>query len=472
AVIQLNGQPPYNLTLQIQKEEKNLNNLSGSGSNTSTMSYEEEYDTYGYKGPEYYNIHGVAVPTLTAEDGRLYVPVDEVKKIGFELFEENEIPRNIDFNQQMLNELRVYLNIKARKYINNMQCNIPKNNVESIKNEVINEYINNSGGRDTKSPTVNIPSLISLKFNDKPKLSQASGFSAQRNNKSPSNRSNPPNRSKGPNQQDLQKPLRRPTSSPIRDESRSSNSANTTKGRGKNWQKKSGNSVNKTSNSFVNDTKQNINPGAQEKVVPKTITPDTGVRPKSDIKRVELPLNEPVKVIVSFVESQEKCWAFKESDKENWEALLFETNLEAGKRPSIKPVVGQIYACLYLGAWYRAQVREVTPKVTVHYLDFGNCNEDEIKDVRELPSNITSRPVLAVQLNFIAPPKNKLDDNAQLNIIATKKNEDGSYEVEEISNKPTIEGKSLPNSLNAFPGGKTTKRNNNMAVEPKTKSKS
>lgn len=62
------------------------------------ISYEDE-ELYGQLGPSYYNIHGICVPTLISDDGTTYVDINEVKKIGFELFEEQNIPKNINFDK-------------------------------------------------------------------------------------------------------------------------------------------------------------------------------------------------------------------------------------------------------------------------------------------------------------------------------------------------------------------------------------
>lgn len=61
------------------------------------MSCEEE--CYGYTGPTYYNIHGIAITTLSADDGSVYVGLDDVKQIGFALFESDSIPQNINFTK-------------------------------------------------------------------------------------------------------------------------------------------------------------------------------------------------------------------------------------------------------------------------------------------------------------------------------------------------------------------------------------
>ncbi|GJQ80822.1 hypothetical protein Trydic_g9409 [Trypoxylus dichotomus] len=484
----INEKPPHHLSLSIdsvaftdkEKPFPNIDTPSVSESNTSTMSYEEEEeDIFGYTGPNHYNIHGICVPTLHGEDGRLYVALDEVKKVGFELFPENKIPRNIDFDRQMLNEFKIYLNIKAKKYITQMQCDIPdvRNIVEEVKNEITNEYMNSSGVHNSKPSNTNLPSLMDIKSsisNDQSKSSQGAGFNGQRNNRNPSNRNKPPHQS------EYEKPLRRPTSSPINNELRSNSPANITKGRGniKNGKTKNDNRGKKVNNSSINNGKENINPKVEVKVTANTET-FNATETVQDVKRVDLPLNEPVQVIISFVESADKCWVFRESDKESLEELMFETNIEARKSRPIKPVVGQIYACTYLGTWYRVLVREVTPVVKVHYLDFGNFNEDEVKDIRELPSSIVSKPVLAVKVNFTTRPKNTLEDNGQLSIIATKKNEDGSYQVqevsnenqqvEEVSNKSATENKRCPNVLNAIPAGVLNSPQQTKSVESKTK---
>lgn len=61
------------------------------------MSYDSD-DIYGAAGPEYYNIHGLPVSTLTADDGTIYVPLNEVKQLGFELFDDSNIP-SVNFNK-------------------------------------------------------------------------------------------------------------------------------------------------------------------------------------------------------------------------------------------------------------------------------------------------------------------------------------------------------------------------------------
>lgn len=61
------------------------------------MSYDDE-ELYGSIGSEYYNIHGVPVQTLLDDNGMIYVPLQEVKQIGFELFDDRNIPR-VNFNK-------------------------------------------------------------------------------------------------------------------------------------------------------------------------------------------------------------------------------------------------------------------------------------------------------------------------------------------------------------------------------------
>lgn len=66
-------------------------------------------------------------------------------------------------------------------------------------------------------------------------------------------------------------------------------------------------------------------------------------------------------------------------------------------------------------------VREVTPSIKVEYLDFGNFNDEVIKDIRKLPADILNEPVLAVQLKFAKKPDTILEDSAELKVIALKK---------------------------------------------------
>lgn len=71
------------------------------------MNFDHE-NCYASNGPEYYNIHGIAISTLTADDGTIFVPLDEVKEIGFELFEDSKIPKNINFNRYIASHIYFY----------------------------------------------------------------------------------------------------------------------------------------------------------------------------------------------------------------------------------------------------------------------------------------------------------------------------------------------------------------------------
>ncbi|KAK9693853.1 Tudor domain [Popillia japonica] len=460
AALSVSGQPPHRMQLSIKKE-----NFVGKKSaaakapsvteSDSTMSYDDE-ELYGSIGSEYYNIHGVPVQTLLDDNGMIYVPLQEVKQIGFELFDDRNIPR-VNFNKQMLSEFKLYLNIKARKYISRMRCNIPDNTVEKIKNEIINEYANSS----TASSNVNISRQIDNNMNQSQtsnlKSSSSTGsYNSQKNNNR--NYSGGPNKSGA--QPEVQKSLRRPVTNAINDSPQSSTFVGGGRGVGgvtRNPNSRNDNATNRTNinNSVLNVEKENLNPRTQTGAVPKIKT--NVINDGSVIKRVELPLNKSVQVIVSFIESQNICWVVRESDRDKLEKLLFETNLEATKQSSITPVVGQICAATYRGSWYRAIVQEVTPEVKVQFIDFGNFNDEKVTEVRNLPPKITAEPVQAVKLHFTSSPQTKLVDNVELKIIASKKNKDGSYQVEEVSEKKPEQ--TNRKTLNATPAGKliTTK---------------
>lgn len=134
---------------------------------------------------------------------------------------------------------------------------------------------------------------------------------------------------------DPQKPLRKPNDN--KNESRSSNLQN----RGNRNNNSNRKNEIDTFNASNTVEKENINAMENVKFSQKV----------DHFKRIEFALNKPTQVIVSFVNSDDRCWIYRKADKDKLEELLFRVNTAGSKGAVVKPFVGLICASTYRGAW-------------------------------------------------------------------------------------------------------------------------
>ncbi|XP_022909504.2 tudor domain-containing protein 1-like isoform X1 [Onthophagus taurus] len=156
---QINNKPPLFLSLTLREDKSpitkvNRNRLSSNFLNSSKLLNDSVHDscssTNSNMGDEevevsllptfLYDIFGDEISIFKDDNNRAFVSIDELKRHNFQLFDESKQPPPIT-EEDYLQELKVYLSVKVRKFqMLHRQHIITTSASSSIINEIINDY--------------------------------------------------------------------------------------------------------------------------------------------------------------------------------------------------------------------------------------------------------------------------------------------------------------------------------------------
>lgn len=103
------------------------------------------------------------------------------------------------------------------------------------------------------------------------------------------------------------------------------------------------------------------------------------------------------------------------------EILRLSTELDKHKNsPQLKPIVGAFCMAFYQGMWFRGKVTSLKPQIMVHYLDFGNEDPADLKDLKELPEFAKQMKAQALRIKFAPGTPDKFKDVSETQTISVK----------------------------------------------------
>ncbi|KAL3289090.1 hypothetical protein HHI36_003532 [Cryptolaemus montrouzieri] len=383
------------------------------------MSMKEVFSSWS---TDYVDIFGRNLNVMVDDEGSIFIPLQEVLKIGFHIFPRSNFNPMMVGKSMILREFQLYMLGAAREYMLSNSTHFDKDEIlgtiEQCRQYLTNEEEDNrrrSAGLLGRTLLTN-PAEINKTV--KPIFQRLSGRLSDRG-LSPRDESHI-------SQVESSHPLRQPhhqspgmptNSSSVDSSNKPGNRRNTHSRDSSNDRKKKQNglclgqqkSKNKQNQSY---DKSMFAPSAQfaarrDNSKSGSENGDVEFMRLSDCKveRIKLGKNsQKVKVVhVETSNEKEKYWVHL-VDNEDVVIDIVQTCVEhSDKAPSISPKLGEICMALSIedDLWYRVVVQRIHPRMKVHYIDFGN--DAIVSEVRKLPKVLEEIPAQAVRITVSRP---------------------------------------------------------------------
>ncbi|XP_018328089.1 uncharacterized protein LOC108738948 isoform X2 [Agrilus planipennis] len=469
--------PPVAAIVRRKVKPEQSESSVSSDLNSFTMYQDYDDDFLASEGPSLVDVFGNPITTLQDDDGTIYVPIKQIKKMGVKFFDASMYPPpgyKLKNNKAIIEQFELYMQLKARKFLIQNRIvldeSIVNDSIESCKRSVFeSSYKQNdlSPNQLTRSMRNNRGrSMQNNELEDSYKRSQSrnrrNNQNANRNQFRNENHQPQPQQhqsrhvdfSFSPNQQkssnnnynnrnqfannDQASQMRRPRTNQIKNVQQNISHL-------KDEKKQESFVQNRTKSDNTTNWNSETKPSISEKVTGVKTTPIvspsndnntediSNIKTKETIKLVELELRKDLMVAVQHVESDSVGWVTLEDNEEILQKITMDILEEVQNANTVKPIVGGIYAAMFDSLWFRAVVQEVLPSLKVHFIDFGNTST--VSEVKQLSERLQSIPAQAIKIRLKTSSKKKLNVDDIFKIKPILKEDNNTYVIEVVNNE-------------------------------------